>query len=438
MKRPSNLTLTKCFFLASSCLIAAGIPSALKAQTPVVANPTAPVVANPTAPAVANPTAPAVPSAGAGGAPAPGPALAGKLGEAKIAIVAGNVASARERALAEAFKRAVDTAIADLAPDVRTTQAKTVLQVLGRARTFVRRYRTLEEGELSPGSYTVRLDAEIDEPALRRAFDRPAPIAPGPTAASGYLIVGSGNPEAALAISKAMGSGGAKIRLGTPSDAETPARAIESAAKAQLAAVAFVTASAQSEGRVRGPGVESVSCSIALRIVAVGSGLPQADESESGRSFAEREDLARRDCFARTSTAVVARTVLVSSEGRSTADLRTVLLDADVSEPGAVIAILKQLRGLGSVSSVDVRRIAVSHAELRVRSRLPGSALIAVLVRDSVGIEWLAPEVTGDLIRARVRLKPVESDRAVPENTTPAPGTSTTGVTNSPPSGRTP
>ena len=357
-----------------------------------------------------------------------GPTLTGRLGEGQATIVGGNVASARERALIEAFKRAVDAAIdgLGLGADVRASQPRLVVQVLGRARAFVRRYRTLDEGERVPGSYSVRIDAEIDEGTLRRALDRPAVGAgavggpattTGPAAPPGvptYLVVGSGGAEATAAVSKALAAGGGRVQPGTASDADAPARAIEAAARAKVGAVAFVSATALSEGRVRGPGLESVSCTIGLRIVQAGTGLPQSDETETVRTFSEHEETARSDCYGRAAAAVVERAVPQSADPSRASGMRTVTIDADVVEAGAVLAVLKQLRGMGPVSGVDLRSVVLGRVEFQVRSRLPGEALTALLARDASVLDWSAPEVTGDLVRARVRLRSNEAERVPP------------------------
>jgi len=413
-----------------------------------------PAVAVPAAGEGAPPPAPS-PAGGVAPSPAPagvvpvGPVLIGRLGEGQATIVGGNVASARERALTEAFKRAVDAAIDALGSggpdgDVRTAQPKVVVQILGRARGFVRRYRTLDEGERPPGTYAVRIDAEVDDAAVRRTFERAAaqqgasgrgaPGAAGPAGSAGanapagqpgspppaylpsYLVVGSGGAalEAAGAVAKALAATGARVRPGTAADSELPERALQAAAQAQLGAVAFVVGTTSSEGRVRGPGLESVSCSLELRVVQAGSGVPVADETETTRSFSEHEETARSDCLGRAAGAVVARVAPQGSDARAGSGLRTVTVDADVVEPGAVLALLKQLRGLGPVSGVDLRSIVGGHVELQVRSRLPGAALVALVARDASVLDWTGAEVTGDLVRARVRLRSNEVERVAP------------------------
>jgi hypothetical protein len=345
----------------------------------------------------------------------------GRVGSAEVTIVGGNIASARERALAEALKQSVDQELSALAPQARAAQPKVVVQVLGMARRYVRRYRTLDEGETGRGLYSVRIEAEVDAAALLRAFDKAPAGGPSPAwggSAPSYFIVGAGVPEAALAATRAFVASGARTQAAAPGLTD-PGRAIEAAARAGIPTVAFVSGSATPEGEVRGPGVQSVTCTVGVRVSTSGAGLPLADDSETVRSFADRVDTARADCFARASGAVVPRVVPVAA-GRTAPDARAIVIDADVVEPGAVPGMLKQLRELGAVSSIEVRRISAGRVELWVRSRQDSATLAAGLARDSGGAVSFSPtEVTGDLVRVRARLRDI-ADPARDLGTAPA------------------
>ena len=88
-----------------------------------------------------------------------------------------------ERALDDAIKQAVNQTLATLVDaQTRAAQAKTLKAIEAKARSFVPRYRTLEEGEAN-GVYTIRLEAEVDETALRRRIERGTTTAPPPTTA---------------------------------------------------------------------------------------------------------------------------------------------------------------------------------------------------------------------------------------------------------------
>lgn len=367
--------------------------------------------------------APGAPSAVAGDVSSPG----FRLGSSDVPVVGGNVASARERAVTEALKQAVGQAITAIAPEARS-QPKTVAQILGKVRVFVRRYRSLQEGEVGASRYAVKLEAEVDEAAIRRAFDRgalPAPTMP-PTAAPSYFVVAAGLPEGTDAVIKALGGAGLRAER-APLAAWDQPHAVEAGARAGLSAVAFVNATANPEGEVRGAGIEAVSCTVGLRVVAAGTGAAVAEDTQTMRAFSARAPEARRDCFTRAAAAVLPNAVPPSSGVRGSPDLRTVTVEVDVAELGAVQPLLKQLRGSGSVSSVDLRRIVPGRVELLVRSRMTAPALVALFGRDTSGaVTFSAAEAAGDLVHVRARLREeMPPPGAIPATSPPAGAPST-------------
>ena len=337
-----------------------------------------------------------------------------RIGAAEVPIVGGNLASAREHGIADALKQAVDQAVTALAPEARAKQPKVVAQTLGRARSFVRRYQTLEEGEVGRARYAVKLEVEIDEAALRRTLEAgPGLAAASAPATSSYLLVGTGPDDAVDAVARALVASGAKVERAAREIRET-ARAVEAAARLGLGTVAFVNAGATPEGQVRGLGVEAVSCSFSLRLLATSSGSAVGDESRAMRGFSERgAGEARKECLARAAGALV-HAVAPAAGVRGGSDFHTIVLDADVVEPGAVPALLKQLRGSGNVSSVEIRRILPGRIEVWVRSRLTGSGLAALLGRDGGAVVLSGVEASGDLVRVRARLPEVVPIPAVP------------------------
>jgi len=356
----------------------------------------------------AGPPPPAVSAA----PPAPLPAGT-HLGAAEVPIVGGNLASARERALAEAMKQAVGDALGVVAPDARTSDPKLVVQVLARARTFVQRYRTREDGEVGQGRYGVKIEAEVDEASLGRAFEKAPAAAPLAAGAPSYLLVANGPPEAADAVYRALAAGGTRVERAREVLSNGPAA--EFATHAGLGAIIFANASANREGQVRGVGLEAVSCTVAVRLAAAGTAAALAEDTRTERSFAEHEEGARKDCLARAAGVAVRHVIPQTGTGRSPSDLRTVVADVDVVEPGAVLALLKQLRGSGSVSAVDLRRLLPGRAELAIRSRLTAPALAAAIGRDSSGpVVISGVEVSGELIRMVARAREVPAPAAPP------------------------
>jgi len=350
---------------------------------------------------------PAAASPATAGAPvvAPAPLPPGThLGAGEVAIVGGNLASARERALTEAMKQAVGDAIGAVAPDARAAEPKVVAHVLGRARAFVQRYRTREDGEVGQGRYGVKIEAEIDEAALGRAFEKTPAAAPLASGAPSYLLVANGPPEAADAVYRALAAGGTRVERAR--EALSQGAAADFAAHAGLGAIVFATATATREGQIRGVGVESVSCAVAVRLATAGTGAALAEDTRTERSFAEREEEARKDCLGRAAGVAVRHVIPQTGTGRSPSDLRTVVADVDVVEPGAVLALLKQLRGSGSVSAVDLRRVLPGRAELAIRSRLTAPALAAAIGRENTGAVVVSGvEVSGELIRMVARAR---------------------------------
>jgi hypothetical protein len=355
----------------------------------------------------------------AGGAraqePAPAPAPAGTPGvrivAAQSAIIGGNGAGARERALEEAFRQAIDQSLAEmLDAAARAGQARAVKAVEARARTYVRRYRALEEGEVA-GAYAVKLEVEVDEAALRRALEAgaPSPAAGSPPPlAPGFLLVSSDAVDATFAtplLSSALASAGARAQVAKPAPKDV-GEAQRAATRATLPQVAFVSAQASNEGPVRGTNQISVSCRLAARVVSAPSGLALGEPDVSPRAFAADEAGARAECFGRAANELAMR--LVSGGGGSApaagGDLRAVTVEADVVEPGAVVALLKDVRSIGAVSSAELRRVGPGHVEIRVRTRAAAQALAGALARDPA-VTITNVEIGGDVIRLRGRLR---------------------------------
>src|SRR5207253_253080 len=93
------------------------------------------------------------------------------------------------RALDEAVRQVVTVAISDQVDAVtRAAQARAVKALLARARSYVKRYRIVEEKEAS-GLYSLRIEAEVDDAALRRTTEKWAATGAGarPGAGVGQL-----------------------------------------------------------------------------------------------------------------------------------------------------------------------------------------------------------------------------------------------------------
>jgi hypothetical protein len=318
----------------------------------------------------------------------------------QVPIVAGNAASARERAFDEALRQAVDQSLGEIVdPQTRAARAQNVKALIARGRTFIRRYRTLEEGEVN-GAYAVKIEVEVDEAALRRATERwSQPAGGGGGASAGragtpeLTLVLSGTPELGPVLVKALDAAGVRATVA----AQAPAG--QAAGEATSRPVALVDARLTDEGPVRGTAKVAVSCRAELRLRGARESFTTAP-----RAFAERDEAARADCLARAASELVPR-LLPPPASAGGSDLRTLTVEADVVEPAAVGALLKTIRSVGAVTSAELRRVSPGRAEVRVRTRTVAAALAPALSRDASGMITLSNlEVQGDIIRVRVRL----------------------------------
>ena len=347
----------------------------------------------------APPTAPPPP------APTEAPSTPGAhIVTAQAPVVGGNAAGARERALDDALKQAVNQSLATLVdPQTRAAQAKTLKAIEAKARSFVPRYRTLEEGEAN-GIYTIRLEAEVDEIALRRKIERgagaatPPPVTPAKLGAPGMLVA-------------ALSSAGVRARAGDPGETSASAAA-QAAARASLEQAALVTSEVVPEGLVRGTGRVAVSCRANVRLVAAPAGSTVAERAATARVFVEADKAAdgAAQCRTQLGMDLAARLagVLPSSSGTAgaTGDLRAVTVDADVIEPAVIPELIKSLRGIGVVSAAEVTRVVAGHAEIRVRTRAAPAAVAAGLSRVVGSVITLSDvQTSGDTIHVRARLR---------------------------------
>jgi hypothetical protein len=139
---------------------------------------------------------------------------------AEAPIVAGNAASAKQRAMDDAFRQAVERSFAVLIAEAGLSPTEPLPSGLlamksgffSRAKRYIRGYRLLEESE-EGGRVRLQIDAEVDEGLLRREIDKargaPATVAAPSLSAPSVLVVGA-PPEATLALARALGGTGVK------------------------------------------------------------------------------------------------------------------------------------------------------------------------------------------------------------------------------------
>ena len=217
----------------------------------------------------------------------------GRIVSGQAPVVGGNAAGARERALDDALRQAVNQALAMIVdPQARAAQAKLLKAIEAKARSFVPRYRTLEEGEAN-GVYTIRLEAEVDEVALRRRIEKgtaaaPMPVSPARAGAPGMLVAAGDKGEASAAfvtnLVAALASANVRARAGDAGETNA-ANAAQAAARASLEQAALVTSEVTREGMVRGTGRVAVACRANVRLVAAPAGSTVAERAATARVF---------------------------------------------------------------------------------------------------------------------------------------------------------
>jgi hypothetical protein len=309
---------------------------------------------------------------------------------AEAPIVAGNAASAKQRAMDDVFRQAVERTFGVLLAEAGIPSAApppALAQLRGtffsRAKRYIRSYRMLEQSET--GSHLrITVDAEVDEGLLRREIDRargttgsaPVPAAGAPTA----LVVGA-PPEAALALGRALTGVGVKADT-PPLGAVDEAKARDIATRNHAAAALVVSGQVTDEGPVRGTTRAGASCRLAVRVLSVGP-APPADRAAEARAFSDGAAAARAECLARVA-GDVARQVAPSMAGSAALarDMRVVTLDLDLVEPAVLPLVLQALKKMGSISSAEVRRVTVGHVEIRAITRLTAPNLVTALGRE--------------------------------------------------------
>jgi hypothetical protein len=333
---------------------------------------------------------------------------------AEAPIVAGNAVTAKKRALADAFRQAVERSLAELisqsdAPPGPLSPAVAQLKasLANAAQRFIRSYRLLEQ-ENESGILRVMVEADVDTVLLRRELERargaasPAIQAPVVKPAASFVLVAGPLPAGvAPMLVGALTASGLKAQLDpAPGEAQLAA----SVAK-QNAYGLFAVAKATTEGIVRGAGRISVKCSVSTRLFQAGTQGPRGpavDRNDEDRGFAADEGAARTACFERVA-GTVARAV-ASAVRAPAVTAPFVTLQLDVVEPGAIPIILQALKRLGAVTASEVRHVTAAMAEIRVFTRIGGPALQQVLVRE-VGnkLAMVPTRATVDRLEMQVR-----------------------------------
>jgi hypothetical protein len=344
---------------------------------------------------------------------------------AEAPIVGGNAASARQRALDDAFRQAVERVFGVLIAEAGINPSEppppALMQLkstfFSRPKRYIRGYSIIEESQ-DGGRVRLLVDADVNEGQLRREIDkaRGAPVVAPLSASAPSVLLTGGPPEAIVALTRALGGAGVKADappLGTVD--ESKARDI--AMRNHAAAALMVSASVGEDEAVRGTSKWAAGCRMAVRVLPVNA-APPADRGAEARAFSEGKDAARAECLARTAGDVARQVASGLGGGAPARDVRAVSLDLDLIEPAVLPMVLQALKKMGSVSSAEVRRVTVGHVEIRAVTRLSGQALVSAIARELTGAAEVTPgQTAADRAALQVRLPPA----AAPLTPTPTP-----------------
>jgi hypothetical protein len=331
---------------------------------------------------------------------------------AEVPIVNGNAVVAQQRALADAFRQAVESAFSDLlkesgaeAQPLSAGLMRLEASFANRGQHFVRSYRILEQEEAN-GRLHVQIDADVDTPLLRREMERARgttseefPTASARPAGPSILVGGEMPDEARATVVKALTAAGVQAQ----SVAARDEASLSATAGRQGGKALWLASASSSEGSVRGADRVSVRCELRARLLSAGSGAAAASLERSERGFAGDEAAARIVCWQRVAGALARH---LSAFLRPTATgSRFVTLDLDVVEPAALMALIQVVKRLGAVNAAEVRHVTTTHAEIRVFTRMSGREIEAALIRDVAG-RLLVTEVKppADRVTLQVRL----------------------------------
>jgi hypothetical protein len=330
---------------------------------------------------------------------------------AEAPIVNGNAVVAKQRALADAFRQAVEGAFSDLlkesggeAQPLAAGLVQLKASFANRGQRFVRSYRILEEEE-SNGRLRLQIDADVDTALVRREMERVRgttagePVSATPLAGPSILVGGDMPDEARATMVKALAAAGVQAQSAALRD-EAP---LVAAAARQTAHALWLAATSFGEGSIRGASRVSVRCELRARLLPAGPGTRAASLESSERGFAGDEAAARLACWQRAAGALArqASTFLQPTP----AGARYVTLDLDVVEPAALMTLIQLVKRLGAVNAAEVRHVTTRQAEIRVFTRMSGREIETALIRDVAG-RLLVTEVKppADRVTLQVRL----------------------------------
>jgi Flagellar assembly protein T, N-terminal domain len=311
------------------------------------------------------------------------------LGQAPI--VAGDRVRARERALDEALRQAVEQATATvLEPSDLVARASDLkLRIYPKAKSYVANYRILDEGEQPPGTFQVHLSASVATGRLARDLsggtaNLPAAATRKTRAVVCATVSGDGS-EATQAADKAL----RELVVARRVDALPGPQPCDPAGAASVArsgtAQAALTAEVQvtPAGEIRGTTLATANAHAVVKLVEPDGRVSASGDAERGGYASGGAQAAT----AATRAAVVeaARTIEPVMAQRWSTDSGptggVVVRVTGLSRWAEYVALTRALGALPGVAAVEPRRFVRGEVDLLVRTASAAAQLAAHLSR---------------------------------------------------------
>jgi hypothetical protein len=354
-----------------------------------------------------------------------------------------DTAAARQRALDDAFRQAIDQTVGSILPAAQRASGADLIkkQILRKAKSYVLKFQVVDEGE-DAGYYKVHVNAEVAVPALTADLQKlglgNAPVAtpvgteppPPPPEPRPQLVLlslssdgattfgpspGDGGPVA-VAIRKAIEARGFAFVPAQPGDvpvqagaqpqpaASVPLTTDQAATLARqvgAAGAVVVGIAARDGGKIRGTHQVGAELSIALEVVDAGDQTQRllATSDQAGGYGADLP--AATDMAVTTSAARIARVAGDRLEQRWPAPLASGPAGVLVHVQGVlrwpdVADLVKRLATAPGVRGVLPSSFARGQVTLAVQSSLPPASVASALAGDTVQVTG-PRDVTVDL-----------------------------------------
>jgi hypothetical protein len=336
------------------------------------------------------------------------------LGQAPI--VAGDRVRARERALDEALRQAVEQATATVLepPELVARASDLKLRIYPKAKAYVTTYRILDEGEQPPGTFQVHLSAAVATARLARDLATTSTGVAVPSARKARAVVcasvqgdGVDAPAAAeKALREIVGARNVEPMPGPqPCDPSSVASVMRSGtAQAALTAEVQVTPG----GEIRGTTFVGAGARATVKLVEPDGRVSATGEAERGGyapSAGEAATAAARAAVveaARTIDTALAQRWSAGGDGGAGAAGGVTVRVRGIERWAEYQALTRALASLPGVAAVEPRRFVRGEIDLVVRTASAASQLAGHLQRVPPAGVRIGVRAVGDAVEIDV------------------------------------